>query len=219
MSKIEQFLALAFHSERVASRRLANRDSISEQQALEKILCNIAGDDGLAKLLEKRQTQVNINDERLAEKRQKKIQERALKDSQNQMPEGAWLAWFDGSARPNPGRCGIGVVLKGPQGELVEISRDVGHGDSSDAEYCALIVTLEMAVQMRAVPLVVYGDSQVVIDDVRMLNNAASNLMEHRARAHSLLGQLGSVHFYWIPRHKNAEADKLSQQVSRPSLL
>ena len=214
MVDIEQLFALAFHSERVATRRLALRDSISEEQALKIVLHTNAGAAGLAQLLQRRQIQANASIERLTAKRQKKTRDRALKIAQNQVPEGSWSAWFDGSARPNPGRCGIGIVLKGPQGERVDISRDVGHGDSSDAEYCALIATLELALQLHAVPLVVYGDSQVVIDDVSLDIAACSKLSEHRVRAHLLLSQLGTVRFCWVPRHKNGEADKLSQQAS-----
>ena len=215
MSEYEQLCAFAFRTERVASRRLALKESISEEQALKNILQVVAGERSLLQLLENRQTQTNTNIEKAASKRWIKSQARTLKSAKNHAPEGTWLAWFDGSARPNPGQCGIGIVLKGPKGEHVEISKDIGHGDSSDAEYCALITTLEIAIQMRAIPLVVYGDSQVVIDDVGLATNAPSNLTHHRARAQSLLTQLGAVHFCWIPRHKNVEADKLSQQASR----
>jgi ribonuclease HI len=215
MSEFEQLLALAFHAERVASRRLAAQESIPEEQALKTVLQNAAGEGGLLQLLEIRQAQANANLERVATKRRIKAEKRTSKSGKNLAPEGTWSAWFDGSARPNPGRCGIGVVIKGPNGEFVEISRDVGHGDSSDAEYAAMIVALEMAVQLGATPLVVYGDSQVVIDDVILSAKVPTNLTEHRARAHILLKQLGAVRFRWIPRHKNVDADKLSQLASR----
>src|SRR5689334_15249432 len=78
----------------------------------------------------------------------------------------AWRAWFDGSAHPNPGRIGIGAVLAGPGGEHVEISRRAGHGNNGDAEYLALIALLEKAVELRVPELLVYGDSQVVVQDV-----------------------------------------------------
>lgn len=214
MSEFEQLVVLAFHAEKVAARRLAIKESISEKQALKTILQNVAGKDSVAQLLNDRQTQANLKLERLATQRQKKSHERALKSTQHQAPDGTWLAWFDGSARPNPGRCGIGALLKGPNGEHVEICRDVGHGDSSDAEYSALIALLEVAVQMQARPLVVYGDSQVVIDDISLAESVASNLMAHRLRALSLLNQLQAVRLRWIPRHKNAEADALSQRAS-----
>lgn len=215
MTEFEQLIALAFHAEKVAARRLAVKESLSEEMALTKILQNVAGQNSLAQLLEYRQTQAKANGERLASRRQKKSLERALKSRQNQVPDGAWQAWFDGSARPNPGRCGIGCVLKGPDGEYVEICRDVGHGDSSDAEYSALIAILELALQMRAMTLVVYGDSQVVIDDVNRIAGVASHLTEHRVRAQFLMRQLHAVRVCWIPRHKNLEADLLSQRASR----
>lgn len=214
MPEFEQLTALAFHAEKVAARRLAIKESISVEQALERILHNVAGQDGLAQLLVHRQTLAHANLAKLASRRQKKIQERALKSAPDQLPDGAWQAWFDGSARPNPGRCGIGVLLKGPNGERLEICRDAGHGDSSDAEYSALIATLELAVQMGATPLLVYGDSKVVIDDVSLAQSVISNLMAYRGRAQTLMHQLSAVRICWIPRHKNAEADLLSQCAS-----
>lgn len=215
MTEFEQLIALAFHAEKVAGRRLAIKESIPEGQALKKILENVAGNVSVTQLLASRQTQVKANLDRLAIRRQKKFSERALKSAQNQMPVGTWLAWFDGSARPNPGRCGIGAILKGPNGEQVEICRDIGYGDSSDAEYSALIATLEMAVQIRVISLIVYGDSKVVIDDVNHNVGVVSNLIEHRVRAQFLMDQLHTVRLCWIPRRKNAQADVLSQRASR----
>ncbi|MES2047437.1 MAG: ribonuclease HI family protein [Pseudomonadota bacterium] len=214
MTEFKQLTALAFHAEKAAARRLAIKESISVEQALKKILQGVAGHDSLAQLLAHRQTLANANVERLAKRRQKQSQKRALKSAQNRVPDRTWLAWFDGSARPNPGRCGIGVILKGPNGEQREICRDIGHGDSSDAEYGALIATLELALQMGATPLLVYGDSQVVIGDVSLAECIDSNLVEHRVRAQSLINQLQTVRLCWIPRHKNAEADMLSQLAS-----
>jgi ribonuclease HI len=215
MCRFEQLLALAFRAEKVAARRLALKESISEEQALTRILENVAGDSSLAQLLTHRETLATANADRLATRRQEKSHKRNLKLARTQAPAGAWLAWFDGSARPNPGQCGIGGVLKGPNGERFEISRGAGHGDSSDAEYSALIAILELAVQMKITPLVIHGDSQVVIEDVSRAADFSSNLLAHRCRAQFLLSQLSAVSLCWIPRHKNAEADILSQRASR----
>ncbi|MCE3261495.1 MAG: ribonuclease family protein [Pseudoduganella sp.] len=126
----------------------------------------------------------------------------------------AWRAWFDGSAHPNPGRIGIGVLLSGPAGERVEISRRAGQGSSGDAEYLALIAALEMAVELGVPELLVYGDSQVVVQDVLLAPQAgAKALQEHRARVAQLMAALALVHVRWVPRHRNGEADRLSQQA------
>ena len=87
----------------------------------------------------------------------------------------AWLAWFDGSALPNPGRIGIGALLRGPQGQVVEISRRAGEGSSSEAEYLALIALLEAALLHQPAQLTVHGDSQVVIDDLKPPRRGKTN--------------------------------------------
>ncbi|TFW31863.1 ribonuclease HI family protein [Massilia horti] len=127
----------------------------------------------------------------------------------------AWHAWFDGSARPNPGRCAIGALLKGPQGELVEIALPAGYGNSSDAEYRALIAVLQAAVECSAESLTIYGDSLVVVDDVNGPDHAAAAVLrDYRATARALLAQLSDVSLRWVPRHRNLEADALSQRAA-----
>jgi ribonuclease HI len=133
-------------------------------------------------------------------------------------PPTPWRAWFDGSAHPNPGKCGIGALLTGPAGERIEISRGAGYGNSSEAEYLALIALLEAAVQAGAHGLTIYGDSKVVIDDVNGSDaTAAASLMELRQAALALTARLGGFTLRWIPRHKNGEADALSQRARSPS--
>jgi ribonuclease HI len=126
-----------------------------------------------------------------------------------------WRAWFDGSARPNPGRCAIGALLTGPAGEVIEISRQAGYGDSSEAEYRALIALLEAAVDQQAQGLTVFGDSLVVIDDVNGPDDTAARVLQpYREQVQALLAQLGDVTLRWIPRHRNTAADALSQRAS-----
>jgi len=129
-----------------------------------------------------------------------------------QAPPGAWRGWFDGSAHPNPGKLGIGALLLGPGGERVEISLAAGYGDSSEAEYAALAALLQAALQVQPVQLLLHGDSQVVINDVLgMTRRPAKGLEAQRATVHALLAQLPGATLRWVPRHRNGEADRLSQ--------
>lgn len=215
MTDFDQLNAAAFHAEKVASRRLAMQESLSAEQALRQIMELAAGSAGLQQLLSQRKAQAQANLARLAARRQGKRDERALKLNQNRVPAGSWQAWFDGSARPNPGRCGIGGLLAGPNGERFEICQDAGYGNSSEAEYLALIALLEVAVKVQATPLLIHGDSQVVIDDVTgSASAAAPSLGTNRARALVLIGQISEVSLRWIPRHRNGQADALSQRAS-----
>lgn len=127
---------------------------------------------------------------------------------------GQWQAWFDGSATPNPGRIGLGALLLGPAGERVEISCRAGDGSSADAEYLALIALLEEAARRGLAQLVVYGDSQVVVHDMLLPAGAgAASLALHREVAAALLARIGDVALRWVPRHRNGDADRLSQQA------
>lgn len=206
-------LAAAFKSERAASRKLAARSGMPEAEALRATLTLQAGAAGLERLLAARAAERLRSEHGAAARRAHAAA--ALARRQHQ-PAAAppWRAWFDGSARPNPGRCGIGALLEGPGGLRIELSRQAGHGNSSEAEYQALIAVLEAAVAHGAQAPAVYGDSQVVIDDVHAPDSAsAAVLRAYRNQAHALLARLPGATLRWIPRHKNTRADALSQRA------
>lgn len=221
MNKIEfEVLATAaYKGERVAARRLASRTRTPEADALHQVLTLTAGAQGLPHLLAERE-QLRLRDEaRRTARTEEKAQQQALRKARLQPDADAWRGWFDGSAHPNPGQIGIGALLCGPAGERIEISRRAGHGNSGEAEYLALTALLETAAQHCATGLVVYGDSQVVINDVNLSAQAvtagrgAKGLEAHRARTVELMMALGQVSLRWVPRHRNGDADRLSQQA------
>ncbi len=214
MTEFEQLSAAAHHGERVRARRLAKSAAIPEPQALRQTLEQVAGAPGLPALLAERARGRAVDAERRATKSRRQADKLASKRAGNAAPATAWQAWFDGSAHPNPGRIGIGALLAGPAGERVEISRRAGHGNSGEAEYGALLALLEAAVRAQPAELVVYGDSRVVIDDVNRVTAGAATLAPQRGRADALIAQLRQVTLQWIPRHKNAAADRLSQQAA-----
>jgi ribonuclease HI len=215
MSSYENLLIAAYHSEKVTSRRLASRALMSPEQALTRVLEIAAGPAGLMQLLVDRARQREADIDRRAVRRETQVRAQVLKRIKHQVPKGVWEGWFDGSARPNPGCCGIGAVLQCPDGTRSELSEPAGYGSSSDAEYCALIALLEMALVRQPANLLIYGDSKVVIDDVISFEkNAAISLRHHRVKAQALMAQLPQVSLRWIPRHKNGAADVLSQRAS-----
>lgn len=205
----------AYKSERRASRKLAAAAGITEAEALQRTLTASAGLGGLAALLAERDALKQADAARLQARGQRRAALDTRRKARHDGPPAAWRAWFDGSAHPNPGRCGIGGLLHGPNDAVIEISQAAGYGNSSEAEYRALIAVLEAAVKSGAHDLVIQGDSRVVIDDINGLAlHAAVSLAGYRAHAHALLAQLGGVTLRWIPRQKNAAADALSQRAA-----
>jgi len=201
---------IAYKAERAASLRLAQAEGLTAGQALRRTLEQVAGVAGLAALVEMRTGMLAAQAARDAARASAQAAATSRRDAQPT----AWRGWFDGSAKPNPGRCGIGVRIEGPDGVRVELAEPAGHGNSSEAEYRALIALLEAAVAHGAHDLTVHGDSRVVIDDVTGPDlYAAPVLAAYRDRARALLAQLPDVRLRWVPRHKNTGADALSQRA------
>ncbi len=219
MPTFTDLIEVAYKKERVHGRRLAKKLGISEEEALKKVMDAVAGDQSLATLVSKRRQATDTTLAKTIAAKQAKTDARAKDSSKNLPDPSAWLAWFDGATHPNPGKMGVGGLLKNPDGDVVtHISFAAGQGDSSEAEYLALLAVLQAAVNARSTKLIVYGDSRVVLDDVQTKTAGAPILGSHRTRARQLIAQLNDVSFIWIPRRKNGMADALSQQaVKLPS--
>jgi ribonuclease HI len=214
MSDFERLAQAAYHRERVASRRLARSTGITEAEALRLTMQASAAGSTLDALLQAREAASARAATHLTERRLQQAAALQLKRARHEGASTPWRAWFDGSAHPNPGNCSIGVVIHGPAGQQHTISQQAGYGNSSEAEYRALIATLAAAVSLGATELTVYGDSQGVIDDIHATVGAAS-LEALRDEARRLMSLLPAVTLRWIPRHKNGHADALSQQAAR----
>ena len=214
MPDFATLLSAAFKSELNASRRLTLQTGATPEQALRAAMQASAGAGSLDNLVTARLALKAADAERAAARRRDRAEVLARRQARHDGAPTSWRAWFDGSAHPNPGDCGIGALLKGPLGEHLEISRPAGYGNSSEAEYRALIALLEAAVNSSAHGLTIYGDSKVVIDDLNGAEaKAAVSLRSCRQTALALIAQLHDVTVRWIPRHKNVEADALSQQA------
>jgi ribonuclease HI len=81
------------------------------------------------------------------------------------------------------------------------------------AEYRALIAILQAGLAAGAGALTVYGDSKVVIDDVTgATREPVRALAPLREQARALMARYNEVQLRWVPRHRNPEADALSQR-------
>jgi ribonuclease HI len=119
----------------------------------------------------------------------------------------------DGSALPNPGLLGIGVVLVSPDGFKHCLSRATGErGCNNEAEASALLVALQEAHRLGARRLQIFTDSVVVVEqttgrDRTKIERLAVRFAEIRAR----FTDFEAVSLAWVARRKNLEADALSR--------
>jgi ribonuclease HI len=119
---------------------------------------------------------------------------------------------FDGGARGNPGPAGIGVVVRAADGTAVAtIGRFIGHATNNVAEYKALILALEKAAELGAKKILIRGDSELIIKQMRgeyrVKNVDLRGLYEE---AQSLIHQFDQAKLEHNLRGKNKLADKLA---------
>ena len=110
---------------------------------------------------------------------------------------------------------GLGVVLLAPDGERREHSALApGHGCNNESELHALCLAIELAVAAGARRLILRGDSDLAVRYVTGVDSTAvARLLPLIARAREGLMQFDDAHLLWLPRHRNADADRLSRQA------
>jgi ribonuclease HI len=121
----------------------------------------------------------------------------------------------DGGARGNPGPAAIGVVVTTPEGEVVRaMGTTIGEATNNVAEYRALLHGIEVARELGASELEIYGDSELVVKQVRGEYKVKdAGLKPLHAEARSALAEVGSWSFDHVRRENNADADLLVNQA------
>jgi ribonuclease HI len=119
---------------------------------------------------------------------------------------------FDGGSRGNPGPAGIGVVVRAPDGTpLVTLGRFIGRATNNVAEYKALITALQEAKKLGARKIIIRGDSELIIKQMRGEYRVKNpDLRELYDEAQHLYHQFDEARIEHNLRHKNETADKLA---------
>jgi ribonuclease HI len=121
----------------------------------------------------------------------------------------------DGGARGNPGPAAIGVVLRGPGGEVLEeLGERIGHATNNVAEYKALLRGIELAAAHGAGELELIGDSELVVRQIEGRYKVKDAGMKGlHAEAKRALGSFDRWSIRHVRRAENADADRLVNQA------
>lgn len=110
-----------------------------------------------------------------------------------------WAAYWRGNLRAKD----CGVVCEGDG------------ATNNVAEYSALIAALKFFINKNFPgPLTVRSDSQLVIN--QMIGKWAvksESVLVYYQQAKHLAGKFSEIHFEWVPREQNEQADQLSKQA------
>mgnify|MGYP002760987833 CR=1 FL=1 len=122
--------------------------------------------------------------------------------------------YFDGGSRGNPGPAAVGWVLVTDGGIIAEGSERIGRATNNQAEYEALIRALEAATEYGFDELVIKGDSQLIVKQVRGEWDANDpTLRQKRVRARELLCGVDEWSLDHVPREINDRADELANEA------
>jgi ribonuclease HI len=127
----------------------------------------------------------------------------------------AFSLYFDGAAKGNPGPAGAGAVIYSDTGaEIWSRAYYVGRRETNNvAEYTGLIIGLEELVSRGITDCAVYGDSNLVIQQMlgkfKVSSPALAPLYK---RARELAAHIPNITYAHVYRNMNARADALSNE-------
>ncbi|XP_062114336.1 uncharacterized protein LOC133825400 [Humulus lupulus] len=130
----------------------------------------------------------------------------------------SWQLYFDGAAK----KCGAGagIVFVTPSGGLIPYSFHImAICTNNVAEYEALIIGLEIALEMQIQSLEVYGNSLLIIKQINgefAVKHEA--LIPYHEKAKHLIAQFQNITLNHVPRSKNGKADALAKLVASLTL-
>lgn len=120
----------------------------------------------------------------------------------------------DGASRGNPGEAGAGAVLLNQHDqELLTCSRYLGTCTNNAAEYRALLIGLERALQYGCTELAIFLDSELIVRQIegryKVKNQNLKPLFQQVQAALSRLNNWSVAH---VPRSQNSRADALANR-------
>jgi probable phosphoglycerate mutase len=123
----------------------------------------------------------------------------------------------DGGSRGNPGPAGFGALVRDAvTGEVLrEACGSLGIATNNVAEYSGLIAGLRAAAELAVgADVEVRMDAKLVVEQMSgRWQIKHQNLRTLARTAQEAAGRLGRVSYVWVPRARNAHADRLANQA------
>ncbi len=126
------------------------------------------------------------------------------------------IIYTDGGSRGNPGPAGIGGVVYDREHlkEIDTVSKYIGVTTNNQAEYQALLATLEKAHKLGAKEVDCYLDSELLVKQMRQEYKVRDiNLQPLFVKVWNLSMNFKRISWHHVPREKNKRADQLVNEA------
>jgi ribonuclease HI len=128
---------------------------------------------------------------------------------------------FDGAAKENTGMIGMGGVIRDSDDNIIRLyAGSMGNSTNNTTEFGALEIDLEILSRETMKNTIMEGDSKLVINAVKRLQNGTrlGKIQRHWRLAHSLqkiqehLQMMNTVELRWVCRSANGLADIIANE-------
>lgn len=129
-----------------------------------------------------------------------------------------YTLYFDGCSKGNPGPAGAGAVIYDENEEEIWSQAHFvsSHGTNNEAEYTGLLLGLQKSVELGISNLLVRGDSQLIIRQMKGEYKVKSESLKNiHLNAIKLTKQIEKIKFEHVYRKFNKRADELSNEGIR----
>ncbi|HHT9141072.1 MAG TPA: ribonuclease HI family protein [Candidatus Tripitaka californicus] len=136
-------------------------------------------------------------------------------DVASALPTEEIVLYVDGAARGNPGKAGIGVVLRDKRGKVIEeAGQYIGETTNNVAEYRALLEGLRRSLARGVKGVEIFSDSELMVRQINGKYRVKSpSLLHLYMEAMKLLNNLTHWKIAHIPREQNSRADALANMA------
>lgn len=122
--------------------------------------------------------------------------------------------YIDGASRGNPGRSGIGIIIKGGNDTIRTLKKYIGIRTNNQAEYEAFITSLYASRRFKNKEISIFTDSLLIANQINgKWRVKDANILSLYKKAKSLLTEYNTIELNHIPRDLNKEADRLANQA------
>jgi ribonuclease HI len=128
------------------------------------------------------------------------------------------IVYCDGGASNNPGRAGIGVLIRFNH-QVKEYAKEIGEATNNQAEYSALIFALEKIKHLfgkekiKNLKIILNSDSELVVSQINNKYKILEpELVNYFIKFHNLTLDFGQIEVKLIPREENL-AHKLVEKA------
>ncbi|MDI6760141.1 MAG: ribonuclease HI family protein [Candidatus Brocadiaceae bacterium] len=131
------------------------------------------------------------------------------------LPTEEIVLYVDGAARGNPGKAGIGVVLRDKRDKVIEeAGQYIGETTNNVAEYRALLEGLKRSLARGVKGVEIFSDSELMVKQINGEYRVKSQSLLHLyMEAMKLLSSLTHWKIAHISRERNSRADALANMA------